>query len=172
MSTQLTGPPSITSRSFSLHYGRGLARQVTASGPAPALPPSTGEDTTVVRHLNGICVLCLSPNHPVVRRGLKVKAVKYRENIDRPVSGKRKRGGTSLYPDSKVAMVVCEDGQTFSVLASVKGVLVEINAALSRRPELLLSKPLTDGYLAVILPAEHERGHSPKNLASQDPFCL
>lgn len=163
---KLSVPPSITARSFNLLYGQGLARNTSSAS------ASDGEDTAIARHRNGICVLCLSPSHPVVRLGLPVKSVTYRDNIDRPVSGKRKRGGTLLHPDSKVAEVECENGRVFSVRASVKGVLVEVNAALSRRPELVRSKPLTDGYIAIVLPAQHERANAPRNLVSQDPYCV
>jgi hypothetical protein len=163
-----TAPPTTIERYFSLHYGAGLARR-TGDDPAAPPPPASGEDTVVARHHNGICVLCLSPSHPVVRQGLRVTAVAFRSGIVRPVQGKRKRGGTFLDRDSRLASVVCEGGETYLVSASVKGVLVEVNAALERSPGLVASKPLTNGYLAVILPSHGHRERAAAHLLDEDP---
>jgi Glycine cleavage H-protein len=164
----LTAPPDVIERSFSLHYGVGCARQ-SSDKDAPLPPASSGEDVAIARHKNGICVVCLSPSHPVVRRKLQVTAVSFRSGLVRPVQGKRKRGGAILEPRSRLASVLCSTGENFLVSACVKGVLVEVNTALERNPGLVATKPLTNGYLAVILPSRNDLDRATAKLLDTDP---
>lgn len=162
-------PPNIIERSFTLHYGKGCARPASERG-SPSRPALPGEDVAVARHKNGICVVCLSPSHPIVRGRLPVKEVTYRNGLVRPVQGKRKRGGAYLEPQSAVASIVCETGETFVVSACVNGVLVEVNSALESNPGLVATKPLTNGYLAVILPSRNDLQRATNKLSDCDPF--
>lgn len=168
MKPVVTAPPGIIERSFSLHYGLGSARQTAERGatPQPALP---GEDVAIARHKNGICVVCLSPSHPVRQQGLNVLSVAFKKGLVRPVQGKRKRGGAFLDPESVLASVICETGETFVVRACVKGVLVEVNPALEKTPGLIATKPLTNGYLAVVLPSHNDRERATARLLDHDP---
>jgi Glycine cleavage H-protein len=153
----LLAPPTTIDRYFSLHAGVGLAARCRSSDDGTAPPLSEhGADTYIARHHNGICVLCLSPEHPVVTRGLGVAAVEFRAGL-RAVAGKKKRGGTFLEAAARLAVITCESGERYSVCASVRGMLLEVNAALEESPALVCTAPLTNGYLAVVLPKSSER---------------
>lgn len=110
-------------------------------------------DTCVARHHNGLCILCLSPNHPAIGAG--VSSVKYEREL-KAVSGKRKRGGSFISGESRLCTVVTTDGAEYSVRCSVRGTIVEYNDNLSKAPQLVHENPLTHGYLAVILPPTSE----------------
>ncbi len=106
-------------------------------------------DVCVARHHNGVCVVCLAPRHGAVAAG--VRRVEYTREL-RAVSGKRKRGGTVVQPDSVLCRVHAADGAEYDVHACVKGTLLEYNQALAADPGLAARLPLSDGYLAVVLP--------------------
>lgn len=56
------------------------------------------------------------------------------------VTGKRKKGGQKLKERSIICQVKCTDGSVFSILAGIKGTLVEINEALLTQPNLLIDE--------------------------------
>lgn len=71
--------------------------------------------------------------------------------------------------DTRIACIVCRNGESYLVQGSVRGVLVEINTTLEKQPSLVASKPLTNGYLAVILPSRTNRATSCDALLDRDP---
>lgn len=79
-----------------------------------------GEDQCVLQHSNKICVVCLAPSHPVVRKTeIDVTKVNYRvnERLDRTenkVVGKRKRGAQWLNPLSPLCIISCSDGSEYT----------------------------------------------------------
>lgn len=151
-------PSTPVARYFSLHAGVGLAgSSLSGSESEP------NSDVFVARHHNGICVVCLSPKHPAILRGGVVNRVEFRP-ASRAVVGKKKRGGVFLERDSRLATVTTTSGGTYTVHAAVRGVLVETNARLDKNPALVSSHPLTNGYLAVILPRPTERKTSTDHL--------
>lgn len=112
-------------------------------------------DSCVARHHNGLCVVCISPRHPIVAQGLRVEAVEYRAEL-RAVRGKRKRGGLFVEERTGLCSLQCEGGLQFNVQCSVRGILVEYNDALQENPSLVAEQPLECGYLAIILPPTGE----------------
>jgi Glycine cleavage H-protein len=155
LSPQPLTPPTTIERYFSLHLGAGNAPRSRSAETAPS-PAEPCADTYIARHHNGICVLCLSPQHPVIARALRVATVEFRAGL-RAVAGKKKRGGSFLEANARLAVITCKSGEMYSVSATVRGVLVEVNAALEDSPGLITCNPLTTGYLAVILPKPSER---------------
>lgn len=147
-------PPTTIERYFSLHYGINLARQVAnAKGAVPSSQERNafGEDTCVARHHNGVCVVCISPQHPIIRLKKDVSQVDYRVEM-REVKGKRKKGGIVVEERTKLCALICDTGEIYSVQCAVKGTILEYNSALEKEPNLLTTKPLTNGYLGVVLP--------------------
>jgi hypothetical protein len=167
----LLAPAGTVERYFSLHYGIGLAQRVTGetdgllSTPPKRDEPDKLENTCVARHHNGICVVCLAPEHPILSRNLEVVRVDFRAGL-RPVQGKKKRGGTFLEGNSRLANIACSNGENYAVFASVRGILVETNEELEREPMLVTRYPLTNGYLAVVLPKPSERATATDHLAT------
>ena len=49
-------------------------------------------------------------------------------------------------------MIVCEDGAEYSIKSCVNASLLEVNAQLQTKPNLLSEMPATQGYLAVCQP--------------------
>jgi hypothetical protein len=166
-------PPTTIERYFSLHYGSGLARRASGDSGVQqtdaqgAESSRKAEGTCVARHHNGICVVCLAPGHTIILRKLQIVSVDFRPGL-RPVQGKKKRGGTFLEADSKLATIQCSNGESYTVLASVRGILVETNEELQRAPMLVVRYPLTNGYLAVVLPKPSERATATNHLALSD----
>lgn len=141
-------PPSTIERYFSLHYAPGLARQLA---PRTTKPLNYGEDVCIARHHNGICVLCLSPKHPIVVQKKMIDAVDYRVEM-RQVKGKRKKGGIVVEQKTRLCIITCNGDEKYSVLCGIKGSLLEYNDGLQTDRSLINDSPLTDGYLAVIMP--------------------
>lgn len=150
-------PSSTVERYFSLHYGLSLARKLSAPGTAKSSGSTTkatitGEDTCIARHHNGVCVICISPRHPIITNKLNVINVEYRREM-REVKGKKKKGGLFVENRTRLCSLTCDSGDVYSVQCAVKGTLVEYNDALSKQPELVGMHPLTNGYLATVLPS-------------------
>lgn len=162
-------PPTSIQRYFSLHYALGHARAQVPRGTQRAAVAAVGEDTCVARHHNGVCVVCLSPAHPIVTGRLKVTGVEYRVEM-RQVKGKRKRGGTFVEGRTRLCEVRCEGGEVFDVACGVRGTIAEYNEALSTSPMLVVEKPLTNGYLAVLIPKQHEIKDAVDGLLEQDAY--
>lgn len=156
------GPPTTIERYYTLHYGLGNAKIAGTDG-------RDGADTCVARHHNGICVVCLSPEHPVCTKRKRVTAIEYRSEL-KAVRGKRKRGGNFVEGRTRLCSVTCESGEVYNVLCTVRGVLVEYNVALQSSPQLLQQKPLTNGYLAVILPRPSEIKTATDALCDADTY--
>lgn len=151
-------PPTTIDRYFTLHYGLTLAsRTIPASekaklmGKLPTPVPRLGEDTCIARHHNGICVVCVSPRHPIITQNKKLASIDYRVPF-REVKGKKKKGGIVVEPLTRLCCLKCESGEEYTVKCAIKGTLIEYNDALKSNPGLAVSKPLTEGYLAVVLP--------------------
>lgn len=114
------------------------------------------EDQCVLQHSNKICVITVAPSHPLLQCKQIVKVnfqVSTKVNrLDNKVSGKGKKGAQHLQPESLICEVTSSDGSKYSLYSCIRGKLVEVNEKLVTNPQLLLEKPQTEGYLAVVLP--------------------
>lgn len=124
-----------------------------------------GEDHCVLIHSNRICVVTLAPSHPVISSQKTISKLNFQtsENKDRlknTVQGKRKHGAQCLNPSSILCVIECDDGSKYSVRSCVYGKLIEINESLIKDQQLLVKKPKSDGYIAIVLP----------NLTSSEKF--
>lgn len=106
-------------------------------------------------HSNRLCMLSLADDHPVIKAQIKNINWKINKNIDREqnvVSGKSKRHAQKLEPHSIVCFIETTDGNTYPVYSCVQGKLIEINSNLKKDPDLLQKKPVSHGFIALILP--------------------
>ncbi|KAK3913865.1 Protein Abitram [Frankliniella fusca] len=134
-----------------------------------------GEDHCVLVHSNRICVVTLARNHPVISLCKTISKVNFqvtdktnrRENV---VQGKRKHGAQTLNPMSVLCVVECEDGSKYTVRSCVYGKLIEINENLVENPQLLLEKPDSDGYIAIVLPNLSTNEKFKTNLLSKEEY--
>lgn len=123
-----------------------------------------GNDCRILQHSNGLCVLCLDPNHAVVRRctpadaGVTVAKVAFfkgrtaivPESIQ--VVGKKKKNALVCQNDTKLCGIVLSDGTEYTIPACVNGFVLELNATLLEQPWMVAAAPTAEGYLAIINP--------------------
>lgn len=115
-------------------------------------PGAREEPYLVLFHSNRICLICVAPEHPVLKSGIKDISFDI-GNMDRSqnqVSGKGKKGGMALQQDSTLAILTGKDDQTYKVPSCVKGKLIEVNSRIIKNPNLMAE--IGDGYLAIVLP--------------------
>jgi len=117
-----------------------------------------GEDHCILFHSNRICLVTLAFSHPIVREKKEISKIDFQvsANIDRlknKVSGKGKHGAQFLQPNSPLCYIECADSSKYTIHSCVKGKLVEINNALIENPKLLIEKPYSEGYIAIVLPS-------------------
>lgn len=164
-------PPSLIDRYFTLHYAVNAAsRFITNNDPKQpqSRPPATPHqpqqstdsnptelDVCVARHHNGLCMICISPRHPIITEKDAVTDVEYRVPF-REVQGKRKRGGILVEERTKLCILTCASGNKYKVQCAIRGVIVEYNGVLEKSPSLINAMPLRNGYLAAILPFQSE----------------
>lgn len=170
--SNLLRPPTTIERYFSLHYAVFHAKRTSPVIPCVSEDARTkpvGMDTCVARHHNGICVICVSQQHPIVTESKQVTKVEYRVPFQQ-VRGKRKRGGIRVEPLTRLCMLTCDSGEVFTVQTGVKGIIVEYNDNLQKSPSLITDKPLTDGYLAIVLPFPSEIRNAVDKLMTESSY--
>lgn len=113
------------------------------------------EHQCILFHSNRICLVTIAPSHPIIKENKTIEKIDFTtENVDRlknKVSGKGKRGGQKLEPQSVLCRVECSDNTSYDILSCVKGKLIEINKNLTENPQLLVSKYNTYGHVAIVL---------------------
>lgn len=150
--------PSFTERYFQAKYLVNTDKEVD-------------EDHCVLVHSNRICIVTLAPSHPVVASKKTISTINFQigdktNRLNNVVQGKRKHGAQGLKPEAVLCEIECEDGCKYSVQSCVHGKLIEINENLVKNPQLLVEKPKSDGYIAIILP------HLSKNDKFQSKLIL
>ena len=131
-------------------------------------------DQCVLQHSNKICVVTVAPRHPLLTNGEVVKVdfqvSKKVNRLENKVSGKGKKGAQNLLPMSPLCEVTCSTGQKYTLYSCIKGKLVEVNQSLESNPGLLIKKPMTEGYIAVVLPKLHEVDELLSELMTEEDY--
>lgn len=133
------------------------------------------EDFCILQHSNRICVITLAETHPVLQKGRSIKSITYQisagcSRLNNRVSGKSKRGGQFLTEYAPLCRITCTDGVEYTVFSCIRGRLVEVNEDILSKPDLLLEKPSTEGYIAVILPKFEESKSVTEGLLSREKY--
>ncbi|XP_003968922.1 protein Abitram [Takifugu rubripes] len=133
------------------------------------------EDHCILQHSNRICVVTLAESHPILQNGRQIKSINYQisngcSRLNNKVSGKSKRGGQFLTDFAPLCRITCTDENEYTIYSCIRGRLLEVNEAILETPSLLLQKPSTDGYIAVILPKFEESKSITENLLSREEF--
>lgn len=115
-----------------------------------------GEDQCILTHSNKLSVITLAPSHPILKEGKVVTKVGFQvgpntNRLENKVTGKGKRGAQTMTPSSPLCQITCSDGSSYTPCACMRCFLVEVNENLLEQPQLIMTKPQTDGYLAVVL---------------------
>uniref|UniRef100_A0AAY5LB46 Protein Abitram n=1 Tax=Esox lucius TaxID=8010 RepID=A0AAY5LB46_ESOLU len=133
------------------------------------------EDQCVLQHSNRICVITLAESHPILQNGNTIKSINYQisagcSRLQNKVSGKSKRGGQFLTELAPLCRITCTEGVEYTIYSCIRGRLLEVNEGILERPELLLEKPSTEGYIAVILPKLEESKTVTNGLLSREEY--
>ncbi|CAJ1083985.1 protein Abitram [Xyrichtys novacula] len=133
------------------------------------------EDHCILQHSNRICVVTLAHTHPILQDGRTIKSINYQisngcSRLKNKVSGKSKRGGQFLTDYAPLCRITCTDETEYTIYSCIRGRLLEVNESILETPSLLLEKPSTEGYIAVILPKFEESKSITENLLSRDQF--
>ncbi|XP_019946078.2 protein Abitram [Paralichthys olivaceus] len=133
------------------------------------------EDHCILQHSNRICVVTLAETHPILQNGRTIKSINYQisdgcSRLKNKVSGKSKRGGQFLTDFAPLCRITCSDETEYTIYSCIRGRLLEVNESILETPKLLLEKPSTEGYIAVILPKFEESKSITENLLSREDF--
>ncbi|XP_030597264.1 protein Abitram [Archocentrus centrarchus] len=133
------------------------------------------EDHCILQHSNRICVITLAETHPILQNGHAIKSINYQisngcSRLNNKVSGKSKRGGQFLTDFAPLCRITCTDETEYTIYSCIRGRLLEVNENILETPNLLLEKPSTEGYIAVILPKFEESKSITENLLSREEF--
>ncbi|KAH9516997.1 hypothetical protein DERF_007699 [Dermatophagoides farinae] len=115
-------------------------------------------DQIVLLHSNRIAVICLAPSHEIIVLKKSIKNIdfcgknKNVNRLDNQVKGKGKKGAQMVGPESILCTLHCQDETSYPIRACMGGKIIEINKCLVDEPSLIIEKPLTDGYIAIIMP--------------------
>lgn len=125
----------------------------------------------LLQHSNSLVVLTLDPSHAAVacgvdqldhiefgssRRPTGKSDVKVAQNgrnrsfAPINVVGKRKKNALTCYTDMRLCTIYMKNGDSFPIPACVNGFVIEFNAFLPEKPELLLQCPVSEGFLCII----------------------
>ncbi|KAG1686260.1 hypothetical protein DVH05_007034 [Phytophthora capsici] len=127
------------------------------------------EDQYVHMHSNRLCVVGVAETHPVMQEDLV--SVEFTQSVlDSRVTGKKKKGGRFMMPDTVLAVLKCKSGREFKLYSCIRGALIEVNERLQREPELLKQKHQSDGYLVIIQPKKVEVAEIQESLLSKDEY--
>lgn len=127
-------------------------------------------DTLILVHSNRICVLMLSERHPIVEKCLTVESVEPLATVNQSMSGKSKRGADYVQPNKLLYRIRCVDHQMFTICASIKGRLVELNEEIMKNPQLLQMKAQSEGYLGIFIPSLKDGENNIQSLMTEEEY--
>ena len=97
------------------------------------------EDQYVHMHSNRLCVVGVAASHPVMQEELM--SVEFsRTVLENRVTGKKKKGGCFVLPNTVICVLKCKSGREFKLYSCIRGSLIEVNERLQKEPELLKQK--------------------------------
>jgi len=132
-------------------------------------------DQTVLLHSNRVCLITLSANHCIIKDDKCIKNIDFNvshelNRLDNRVTGKWKKGGQKVSPESILCRIECNDNQVFDIKSCINGTIVEINARLLDNYDLLKQKTWSDGFIAIILPFRGKHESEKDSLLSPEEY--
>lgn len=121
-------------------------------------------DQCIMFHSNRVCLVTLAPSHPIIAMDKSIVKVEHKFDggtpIDRLASkpeGKSKKGCQKLQKNHPICAITCSDGTKYVVTACITSKLIEINESVIDKPELIKSRPLSSGFIAILQPNDWKR---------------
>ena len=121
-------------------------------------------DQCIMFHSNRICVITLAPTHPVIANDLEIVKVEHtfegHEKIDRlanQLRGKHKKGGQKLQRYAPICAIICSNGVKYVITACIGSKLIEINQAITTKFDLIKTRPLSSGFIAITQPNDWKK---------------
>lgn len=151
--------PSVIERYYTKYYRTNVHNELN-------------NDMLVLVHSNRVCVLMLSEKHPILEKSLVINSIESLASINQSMSGKSKRGADYVQPNKLLYRIQCENDQNFTICASIKGRLVELNDTIIKTPSVLQQKPHGEGYLAVFIPSLKDGENNLKLLTTEQDYIL
>jgi hypothetical protein len=151
--------PSVIERYYTKYYRKNVHNELN-------------NDTLVLVHSNHVCVLMLSEQHPIIEKSLIINSIESLACVNQSMSGKSKRGADYVQPNKLLYRIKCEENQNFTICASIKGRLVELNDEILKTPKLLQEKPHGEGYLAIFIPSLKDGENNIKSLMTEQDYIL
>ena len=149
--------PSVIERYYTKYYCRNVHNE-------------PNNDTLVLVHSNRVCVLMLSERHPILEKTLAIHSIESLASVNQSMSGKSKRGADYVQPNKLLLRIKCEQDLNFTICASIKGRLVELNEQLLKTPELIHEKSQGEGYLAIFIPSLKDGEHNIQALMTEQDY--
>lgn len=120
-------------------------------------PPVIFQDILIRVHTNGTLLIALAPGNSIMMSPKKITKLNFDiNNKDRSqlkIRGKNKIGAKFLKPETIICEVQLENDSTkYKIRAGVKGRLVEMNAHVIAKPNLMKTNPKGIGYICMLLP--------------------
>ncbi|KAM9838735.1 protein Abitram isoform 2-T2 [Aulostomus maculatus] len=152
-----------------------MRRQLSTAITHDDMKGKQSEDHCILQHSNRICVITLAETHTVLQNGRAIKNITYQisngcSRLNNKVSGKSKRGGQFLTDFAPLCRITCTDDTEYTIYSCIRGRLLEVNENILETPSLLLEKPSTEGYIAIILPKFEESKSITENLLTREDF--
>ena len=123
-------------------------------------------DQVVLVHSNRICLVSLSPNHPVITKKEKITKLDFESGskrkkqtyVGKKAVGKGKKNCCVVDEKAILAFIETENGSKYPFRSCVRGKVIEINEQVVEKPQLLAEKPFGEGHLAIIQPHKLSEG--------------
>jgi len=152
-----SGPSEVLHRNFSRYF-------------LPNVKGNDMEDQYVWQHFNKLCIVGVAGKHPILTGSQAVTKVDFSQTKIK-ISGKKKKGAKFLAPNDPLCQVTMVDGTIYTLRSAVRGGLIEINEKLITNPNLLKTKPETDGYIAILQPNIRDKeSKTTKHLTSHQDY--
>jgi hypothetical protein len=124
-------------------------------------------DHLIMLHSNKVAVCALAPSHPVLDAAkYKIARVEFIQQVNEEMRGKHKHFANNVNVNQPICKIFCDviasdtaettetpaEKTTFVICSCLNAKLIETNERLLKNPELLQTKPDTEGYIGILMP--------------------
>lgn len=116
-------------------------------------------DHLVLMHSNRVAVCGLAPSHPVLdTTKYQIDHVEFIQEVSSEMRGKHKHNAKNVNVLQPLCKIYCKKLQEnmeecyFVIYTCLNAKLLETNERLLTMPELVQTKPATEGFLAILMP--------------------